>query len=144
MIHKGNCDISSMGICTCKNTQKTDCERHGVQYSVKGRCPKCPTVEYTPPSLPNWENRFNDEFPGMQFGYDGELVKSFIRQVEQKAREEERERVLGIVEDMKMDLELLNGAKMNGKFKRLDMKESIGWNKALSDLTTQLKEALKE
>jgi len=53
----------------------------------------------------------------------------------------------GLLESEKdnlMNLELLNGAKMNGKFKRLDMKESIGWNKSKSDTINHLENIINQ
>ncbi len=59
-----------------------------------------------------------------------EFIKNFIEQ----ALTDYHNHIVEMIEEEKMNLELLRGAKMNGNFKRLDMKESIGWNKALSNI----------
>lgn len=59
-------------------------------------------------------------------------------------RRSELEEIREKIEEEKMNLELLHGGKMNGHFKKLDMKESIGWNKAITHISNLLQEYLTE
>jgi len=73
-----------------------------------------------------------------------ERINNWLRQaltdIATQARTELLDELIGEEEEGRMNLELLNRAKMNGLFKRLNMKESIGWNKAKQDTITRLKE----
>ena len=116
----------------------------------------------------DWEKKFDEKFTeaSLDFLYKGDrdLVKSFIRtaieeaqkeaeerisKIEQircdavieKAREEERERVLGIVGEMKTDERKVAvfGSRMDS-WEARTYDEKMLVNAALSDLTTKLKE----
>ena len=97
-------------------------------------------------TLKQVEEEFDREFnlvSGKYFDYPNGLkvkfthndIKSFLKSLIIKVLEQLVERE----EEELMNLELLNGAKANKMFKRLDMKESIGWNKKAEDTISYLK-----
>jgi hypothetical protein len=67
------------------------------------------------------------------------LNRSYVKSKATQLAQEIVDMVVEEIEEEKMNLELLNNARINGKFKRLDMKESIGWNKALNEIINLLK-----
>jgi len=69
---------------------------------------------------------------------EAEEIKSFLISRHKAFLQSEIERL----EEEKMNLELLNGAKMNGLFRKLNMKESIGWNKCIQHQINHYKQEI--
>lgn len=74
---------------------------------IKGsECGKCHNTycECHSPSLETWETRFDEEFPPGSYWDDyaePSEIKSFIKELIAKTREEELGRILGEIEDMR-------------------------------------------
>lgn len=123
---------------------KEGCQRTCPHINLPDTDCGCPHSCGTQDNKNSWEDRFREKFikeplkDGGQFGWSqqdcggAEMIIEFISEEIQKAREEERQRILGITLGMEKTYKDWRQDKHTEKW------QAIGYNQALSDLKDKI------